>query len=265
MLRSIAQGCGDDGTRYAADMPFTLAHPAAVLPVWWLVRKRLPLTGLAIGAMVPDVRYFLALRPVGTFGHTALGVLLQGVPAGLLIAAVWLVVCGPLKRTLPSVVSARLPPRPSMRRPGEIAAMALAVAIGGFTHLLWDGFTHQTGFAVTRWSVLEAPIGPLPLYSLLQHSGGVLGLLLLGGLGGRALVRRTPTDTPPPLSARGRVLSWLAMVLGSVAMSAWAMRGGGSMEAVVVRGVIGLVSGGIVAAVALGLLLRLTATPHSID
>jgi Domain of unknown function (DUF4184) len=56
-------------------MPFTLAHPIAAYPLWQLSRKRLNLLGLMVGTIVPDLAYFLALRPIESFGHTLPGAL----------------------------------------------------------------------------------------------------------------------------------------------------------------------------------------------
>lgn len=51
-------------------MPFTLAHPAAVLPFW---RSRLHFPALLLGSVAPDFGYFLAGRPVSGAGHTLWG------------------------------------------------------------------------------------------------------------------------------------------------------------------------------------------------
>lgn len=235
-------------------MPFTLAHPAAILPLRWLL-PALPLVGLGLGAMIPDVAYFLALRPTGTLGHTPHGVLLQGVPAGLILAALWCnLMHGPLTSLLPGALAARIPPLPPLRLSG-VPAMAAAIAIGATTHLLWDGFTHRTGFAVVRWPILAEPAGPLPVYSLLQHGGGVLGLAVLAAAAARSLARQ-PIRTITPHPHRRRL--WVGLAFGSLAMSAWAAQGGGGVSAVVVRGVIGAISGLALSALLAALWIRLT-------
>ncbi len=235
-------------------MPFTLAHPAAILPIRWLL-PALPLVGLVIGAMVPDVAYFLALRPTGTLGHTPHGVLLQGVPAGLVLAALWCnLMHAPLTGLLPGALAARLPPLSPLRLSG-VPAMAAAIAIGAATHLLWDGFTHRTGFAVVRWPLLADPVGPLPVYSLLQHGGGVLGLAVLAVAAARGLARQ-PLQSVVPHPTRRRL--WVGIVLGSLILAAWAAQGGGGVSAVVVRGVIGAISGLALCSLLAALWIRLT-------
>src|SRR3954471_24303541 len=71
-------------------MPFTPAHPLAVWPfVRWHRWLRLDATCLAIGAMAPDFEYFIHGQQKGNFGHTLLGIPLWGVPATLILAALF--------------------------------------------------------------------------------------------------------------------------------------------------------------------------------
>lgn len=51
-------------------MPFTLAHPAAVV---FFKNKKFNLTALILGSMAPDFIYFLNFRPYGNLGHQILG------------------------------------------------------------------------------------------------------------------------------------------------------------------------------------------------
>ena len=61
-------------------MPYTLAHPAAVLPLRSASRRHLALAPLAIGATMPDVQYFMRLSAEGHFTHTLPGLLLVCLP-----------------------------------------------------------------------------------------------------------------------------------------------------------------------------------------
>ena len=65
-------------------MPYTLAHPAAALPLWCASRKRLRLAALVIGAASPDFEYLLRINYVGHFSHTIPGLLLVCLPASWL-------------------------------------------------------------------------------------------------------------------------------------------------------------------------------------
>src|SRR5512146_1128443 len=73
-------------------MPFTLAHPAAVLPL-----RRLPLmrsVPLVVGAMAPDAPYFLPWRiakHIPEVTHTFLGMFTLDLPIGaVLLLFFWL-------------------------------------------------------------------------------------------------------------------------------------------------------------------------------
>ena len=60
-------------------MPFTIAHPAIILPL----RKRgsiLSTTGLIIGSMIPDLDLFIQMREVENLGHQWYGIFLFDMP-----------------------------------------------------------------------------------------------------------------------------------------------------------------------------------------
>lgn len=67
-------------------MPFTVAHAAAVLPLGRWGRYRLPMSALMIGAMTPDLPYFLPLEVSRITTHDLPGIFRFCWPAGL---AVW--------------------------------------------------------------------------------------------------------------------------------------------------------------------------------
>jgi len=69
-------------------MPFTLAHPAAVLPIWAGGKPRLRLAALVLGALTPDFEYFLHLNTVGRYAHSLPGLFFVCLPAGWL--SLWL-------------------------------------------------------------------------------------------------------------------------------------------------------------------------------
>lgn len=153
-------------------MPFTLAHPAAILPLrrW---RSSLPFDALFIGSLAPDFEYMLRLRPSGSFAHSAFGVCLFTAPMALLVLYASRFFLQPRLRAYlglatPSVVS----------RPG--VGDMVAVLIGIFTHLLWDSFTHSGGYAVRSIPALGHPVlGSLPGFKVLQYASSLLGLLAL--------------------------------------------------------------------------------------
>jgi hypothetical protein len=175
-------------------MPFTLSHPAAIIP---FARQRLVLSALVVGSMSPDFLYFINLAPRGQFGHTMAGVFLFCLPLGTL--ALWLfhtLMKWPLLSLCPQGLQERLM-RPAQgftfRSVSRQLLIILSILIGagthllwdGFTHgagthLLWDGFTHEYGWAVSRlsflsWSVIEIDARSIPVFKLLQHLSTVIG------------------------------------------------------------------------------------------
>lgn len=121
-------------------MPFTLSHPAAVLP---LLRPPFVPVALVAGAMAPDVPYFLGTLGIplsagdwyepflnATTSHSPLGALTVSLPVTLALAAGWLLLRGPVTELLPRPAphpasaphpapapTAPAPPSPPRRQP----------------------------------------------------------------------------------------------------------------------------------------------------
>ena len=170
-------------------MPFTLAHPAAILPLRHV--RFLRTAPLVIGAVTPDVPYYL---PLGFGGHTLrlkpdthsiLGSCTVDVALGLaLLMAVVL-----LREPLTVLLSARgrwlclAALEPFRRRAREWLLAPLAILIGVWSHLLWDSFTHSEGWAVRHFAALNDTITigwyTGEIYHLLQYLTSALGLLVL--------------------------------------------------------------------------------------
>jgi hypothetical protein len=165
-------------------LPFTLSHPAAIALLWPLARRaRLPLAALAIGAMSPDFEFFLHLRPLALWSHTATGLIGFCLPAGLAVFAAWdLVAREPLRDLLGYAAE---PPQQSRGWDTWIRA-AIAVLVGAATHLLWDGLTHGDYWGARIWPGLRTTaltVGTLsvPWFNLLQHLSTVVGGLVVIG------------------------------------------------------------------------------------
>jgi len=173
-------------------MPFTLAHPAAVLP---LRRVRLLRTvPLVIGAMAPDVQYFLPWRiakhlPEVTqtyFGsHTFFGTFTFDLPLAFMsLLLIWLLRV-PLTAPLGAQAAAKC--RTALERFGSQslnwALAPLSILIGAWTHLAWDSFTHPQGWLVSRISALSAPVSFFgytgELCHVLQYVSSVFGLAVM--------------------------------------------------------------------------------------
>ncbi len=175
-------------------MPFTLSHPAAVLP---LMRRPFVPAALVAGAVAPDVPYFLTRLGVSeTSSQDWYGPLLNATEthsfdAGLLVDLPLAVVLVAAHRMLRAPVTALLPsglrlPEPE-RVPGLRAKVRYTVwllvsaLIGIASHLAWDSFTHGDGFLVTHVEVLRASaLGGLTVARLLQYASTAFGLAAVG-------------------------------------------------------------------------------------
>jgi hypothetical protein len=207
-------------------VPFTLAHPAAVLPLRGLAYLRT--APLVVGSLVPDLHYFLpgplshAVPDTHAFRHSYTTTLALGC---MVLAAVFL-----LRLPLTALLSARArwvclaALEPFRQRPLEWLLAPLAILLGIWSHLLWDSFTHEDGWIVQRVAALSAPviIGSYSglLYHVLQYLSSVFGLVVLAVWYRRLPVpARVPAEPETPRSAAGPVLMLAAagaILIGAV-------------------------------------------------
>jgi hypothetical protein len=237
-------------------MPLTPAHAAAALPLS-RVRPRLPLAALVVGTMAPDFEYLLRLAPRGRFGHSPLGLIAFCLPAGLLVHLAYERVVRPaLVGLLPPGVATAAGPE---RRAGLVAA-ALALLLGALSHVAWDGFTHDSGWAVARLPGLREQVAPAAIpglrwYTLLQHASTLVGLAVVLAWGGRWL-RRLPAGARRYAPAQGARSARTALALLSVAALAGLANGARALSAsapvLLGYAAVGAMSGLAVAAFAYG-------------
>ena len=220
-------------------MPFTLSHPAAVVPL----ARWLPLSALVAGAVAPDL-YFLALQtmPVHdievpvlglvttTYAHTWPGIATFSLPIALCLWFLFHTVAKwPLIALFP----------PQTRRQlcllavgsGRMAGIGLLAAVGGVvvglgTHLLWDASTHREGWVgdllpiLGTWVVL--PGMAVRLDELLFILSSALGLVLLVWWWRRwSSTAPAGTDLARPWSERQRIAILTLGGLGFVLLFAW--------------------------------------------
>ncbi|WP_328988519.1 DUF4184 family protein [Kribbella sp. NBC_01245] len=154
-------------------MPFTLAHPAAVLP---LLRRPFVPAALVAGAMAPDVPYFLAAVGISTtsrqdwYGpllvnatqtHSPWGLLVD-LPFAIGLVALYSMLRAPLTALLPAGLGL---PAPDPRPKAQYALwLLLSALIGIATHLVWDYLT-EAEFLPSR---------------LLQYGSTAFGLAAIG-------------------------------------------------------------------------------------
>ena len=167
-------------------MPWTFAHPAAVLPLrrFW---PSLNLAALMLGSLTPDLGYHMDAWAFATYAHTIVGTFLVSLPTGIVFLAVfyltrryiWYVLPQPHRTLLAPAVSSAVPLKP-------VSALfaAASLVLGSWTHIVWDGFTHEDGWAVSRIPALRETVGIIgerhvQAFSLLQHLSTVIGVGVL--------------------------------------------------------------------------------------
>jgi uncharacterized protein DUF4184 len=191
-------------------MPFTISHVAAA---WPFEKSRLVLSAVILGAMAPDLEYFLPVDILGRWTHSLAGTFEFSLPATLILLAVF---HGLLKRPaaalLPGRVQQRIVIRPFRFWPiGRLLLIAGSALAGIATHLAWDSFTHPEGWMVARIAWLQVPHVILgnriwPNYKFAQYGSTLLGLLLLA-LWFQAWYLNSPVESQMELrlSLRARV------------------------------------------------------------
>jgi len=207
-------------------MPFTLAHPAAILPLRGL--QYLRTAPLVIGAMIPDLPYYVPGRfnVLRLETHSVTGSFTICLALGYAaLGAVYL-----LRRPLTALLSPRAhwvclrALAPFRRRPLEWALASVSILIGVWTHLLWDSFTHNDGWIVRRVAVLGAPVTIAGYHTtvchVLQYVSSAIGLGALAVWYSRLPAPRAAAADPgAPRSAVGPALvlvSAAAILIGGV-------------------------------------------------
>jgi uncharacterized protein DUF4184 len=184
-------------------VPFTLSHPAAILPFRRL--KPLRTMPLVLGALMPDFSHYLPTSVRAWFPdtHSLAASWRVCVPLCLSIIAC----CYLLRAPLTALMSSRArwlcltAIEPFGRRPVEWLLAPLSILVGAWSHLLWDSFTHGNGWMVQRYAVLHAnfAVGPYDttVNRVLQYLSSVAGLAILA-----AWYWRLPVPDPLPPQAR---------------------------------------------------------------
>jgi hypothetical protein len=208
-------------------MPFTFAHPAAILPL----RRRfkaLQTVPLIVGSVAPDLPYFIPFIParLGRLmleTHSVWGSLWLDLPIGMVTLILGFLFRRPLVALLtPRARALCLQSVEHFRdQPLHWVLAPFAILLGTWTHLLWDSFTHDNGWGVRRVAALSAPI-TLGFYTgtvdhVMQYASSLAGLLILA-----IWFRRLPTPDveAPPVGAVSSHTRMVLLVLVCVAAAA---------------------------------------------
>lgn len=166
-------------------MPFTFAHPSIVLP---LKSKYFNLSGLILGAMAPDIIYFVLFSPSSNLGHTLWGSILFNLPMCFLLNYLFYKYIQELFIfTLPRFISERYMYMTRNKNllydKNDILKFTYSCLVGMATHVFWDAFTHSSGFFVENIDFLRSSIVlfgmSIPVYKILQHGSTMIGFLVI--------------------------------------------------------------------------------------
>ncbi|AEB76555.1 DUF4184 family protein [Clostridium botulinum] len=169
-------------------MPFTFSHPAIVIPLNKQLPKYFNITALILGSMAPDFEYFLRFKPIGKIGHTLLGVFSFDIPIVFIMAFLWHCI---IKKTfilsLPDPFDKKLSyflnKKADVFNIKYVITFVVSTLVGVYSHILWDAFTHKTGFFVTRIALLSNNIKimhfNIPIYKILQHGSTLIATVYI--------------------------------------------------------------------------------------
>lgn len=194
-------------------MPFTLAHPAAVLPIR---HQYLDKIALIFGSLAPDFVYFLAGQPNNGIGHTLFGMVFINLPLCVLLFFAYAYIAKSFWAYMPKCLNLNHQII-FYQSTKQWLIFILSAFFGMITHIVWDSFTHSTGLMVAYLPFLKMPIMDLPIFKWLQYSGGVLGCLFImfywlwsvkqNNNNHKATINIKPID---------KFLFWFLVVLGAV-------------------------------------------------
>lgn len=196
-------------------MPFTFSHPAIILPLKYLPKKWVSLTGLVVGSVTPDFEYFIRMKDDSKYSHTLAGMFWYDLPLGIILAFLFHnIVRNSLTNNLPLIFKSRLVKFNSFNWNEQFRAAWIAIVIsiilGAFSHIIWDHFTHAHGYFVDRIPLLKKAIiirgHHVPLFAVMQHAGTLVGGLVV-------LLAILSWKAEKGISSRINPLYWSTIVL----------------------------------------------------
>lgn len=166
-------------------MPFTLAHPAVVINV---KSKKIDLTAIVLGAMSPDFLYFINFKPYGSLGHTFIGFLILNLPICFILAYIFhkyvkksliIHMPSPIDKWYSNFAISNW----QLNDIKRVVKFTYSAVIGMITHVIWDGFTHESGLFVEHIKILVSSIKfynyNIPIYKVLQHGSTIIGIIII--------------------------------------------------------------------------------------
>lgn len=169
-------------------MPFTFSHPAIILPLKYLPKSWFSFTALVIGSLTPDFEYFLRMKVKSDYSHTFNGIFWFDLPlAFLLTFAFHNVVRNLLFQNLPAIIKNRVLIFTDFDWNNYFKknwlTVLISLLIGIFSHILWDGFTHEHGYFVNQIDISKNTLlifkTEIPFWKIAQHSSTFIGSIII--------------------------------------------------------------------------------------
>jgi hypothetical protein len=215
-------------------MPFTISHPALVLPLKQLRPRWFSLSGLMAGAVAPDLIYFLTLTTAHRgISHSWSGLFIFCLPAGIAFAFAFHRLfkyhfISNLPRPMDRFLSGLAEKRFHIADWRGLFILACSVLIGALSHFFWDSMTHEQGeiarlipFLLKKSVILGRTV---PNYRIVQHLSTVFGILII-------LIYTLKSNLIPPASSnrsirkpRQKLIFWIAGGLVALALACLAIR-----------------------------------------
>jgi hypothetical protein len=152
-------------------MPFTLAHPAAVLPLRRFCPRFFNFPALVAGSLCPDAGYCFGTLNIDDFSHSLKGSIEFCLPVGVVMLGFFYGLRLPAVEILPERHRKYL--LPFCQKPiGSPLTVLVSLLIGIWIHLLLDSFTHKRG-----WLVENLPLLQTPVFSAEAHTFRIFNLL----------------------------------------------------------------------------------------
>ncbi|OOF47287.1 DUF4184 family protein [Rodentibacter trehalosifermentans] len=191
-------------------MPFTLAHPAIILPLSGRsFQHYFYFPALILGSMSPDFIYYLSGKPTDG-GHTIFYSEWLNLPLCFIFYYIYLTLLKtPLWANLPCSLSYKLPDTAPLPYWKQLMIFLFSAWFGMVSHIFLDNFTHGTGYFVQTFPFLQKEIY-FPIYKWLQYGSSAIGLIAMG-IYLRTMAKRYPY--PQTKSIKQKQRFWV-MVLG---------------------------------------------------
>lgn len=200
-------------------MPFTFSHPALILPLAYLPKTWISLTGLILGSIAPDFEKFIKMKLASSYSHTWSSIFYFSLPIALLFSFVYhLVVRDVLIDHLPNFLKQRLFRFKSLNWvtyfKKNYVVIIISIVIGAASHITLDNLTHKYGAFVSYFPFLQHKLYfsdfRLSLVRILD-----ITCSLMGGIGIFYFLISLPVEPIPNKPFSAKFTYWVIVALGA--------------------------------------------------